>query len=81
VVTGARTPTSTSWSTAVRAIPCLRAADGDWSKIFYNIDYMVDCRPRVFPVRAAGGDWSKDFIFDHMVDCRPRNSLSEGCGW
>jgi hypothetical protein len=65
-VTGARTTTSTTWSTAVRAIPCLRAAGGDWNKEF-NIHYMVD--------------WSKDFIDNLMVDCRPGVSLSEGCGW
>jgi hypothetical protein len=34
-----------SWWTAVRAIPCLRAAGGDRNKD-YNIDFMVDCRPR-----------------------------------
>jgi hypothetical protein len=43
VVTGARTSPSTTWSTAARAFPCLRAAGGDWSK---DIDYMVDYRPR-----------------------------------
>jgi hypothetical protein len=36
---------STTWSTAVRAIPCLRAAGGDRSKD-YNINFMVDYRPR-----------------------------------
>jgi hypothetical protein len=41
------TATSTTWSTAARAIPCLRAAGGDRSKDFnFNIDYMVNCRPR-----------------------------------
>jgi hypothetical protein len=66
-VTEARTTTSTTWSTAVRAIPCLRAVGGDWNKEEFNIDYMVD--------------WSKDFTDNFMVDCRPRVSLSEGRGW
>jgi hypothetical protein len=66
MVTGARTSTLTSWLTAVRPIPCLRATGGDWNKEF-NIDYMVD--------------WSKDFIVDYMVDCHPRVSLSEGRSW
>jgi hypothetical protein len=49
VVIGARTLTSTTWATTVRAIPCLKAAGGDWSKDFdWNIDmdFMVDYLPR-----------------------------------
>jgi hypothetical protein len=49
VVIGARTLTSTTCSTTVRAIPCLRAAGGDWSKDFdwnIDIDFMVDYLPR-----------------------------------
>jgi hypothetical protein len=34
------------WSNAARAIPCLRAAGGDWSKEDFNTNYMVNCRPR-----------------------------------
>jgi hypothetical protein len=47
------TTTLTTWSTAVREFPCLRAAGGDWSKDF-TIDYMVDCRPRVFLSEGRG---------------------------
>jgi hypothetical protein len=36
---------STTWSTTVRATPCLRAAGGDWSKDF-DFDYIIDYRPR-----------------------------------
>jgi hypothetical protein len=40
------TATTTTWSTAFRAFPCLRAAGGDWStdsNFNYNdYDYMVD---------------------------------------
>jgi hypothetical protein len=81
VVTGARTPTSTSWSTAVCAIPCLRAAGGDWNKQF-NIDYMVDwskerrlCKRTCFPLRDF------DINTNFRVDYRPRDSLFEGRGW
>jgi hypothetical protein len=44
------TATTTTWSTASRAFPCLRAAGGDWSKDFNykhsDYDYMVDSLPR-----------------------------------
>jgi hypothetical protein len=51
--------------TTVRAIPCLRAAAGDWSKDF-DIDYMVDYLRAIPCLRAAGGDWNIDINF--MVD-------------
>jgi hypothetical protein len=38
--------TATSWSTASRAIPCLRAAGGDRINNIDYGDYMVDSLPR-----------------------------------
>jgi hypothetical protein len=77
-VTGARTSTATTWSTAARAIPCLRAAGGvSFLKMMKSKDLDLDLD---FDL-DLDLDFDFDFDLDFMVDYIPRDTLPEGRGW
>jgi hypothetical protein len=59
----------TTWSTTIRAISCLRAVGGDWSKDFdWNIDinFMIDYLPRDTLFEGCGGERWKNIKKNHI---------------